>query len=96
MPLLHRSCQLGSRMCVWSLHVAHFRSFYTCNAQQESRLEKHYGLVFALQVSVPEATVNLVHSHGNEFAEVAGGLFRVCITEIQTTFAVEDGELDTR
>lgn len=68
--------------------------------QQEEELETHYGLVLALQVNVPDASLDLVQSSApdepEDPADILAGLFRVSFSDVQTTLAIDEDVRDMR
>ena len=63
-------------------------------------MESHYGLVLALQVHVPDASLDLVQSLPADELEDAsdspGGLFRITFSDVQTTLAIDEDVRDMR
>lgn len=55
-----------------------------------------YGLVLALQVTVPCARLTFVQSLSAEFPDHPHQMFRLEVSDIQTAVALEDGEQDVR
>ena len=58
--------------------------------------ERSYGLVLALQVSLPIVAVHAVQSLNAEFPDHAQPLFQFCLSEVQYTLAAEDSLQDVR
>lgn len=55
-----------------------------------------YGLVLALQVTVPCTRLTLVQSLSAEYPDHPRQMFRLELSDIQTAVALEDGEQDIR
>lgn len=55
-----------------------------------------YGLVLALQVSIPRACLTCVQSLSAEFPDHPRQMFRLEVSDIQTAVALEDTEQDVR
>ncbi|KAK9808775.1 hypothetical protein WJX72_003363 [[Myrmecia] bisecta] len=65
-------------------------------AQDGHREDHSYGLVLAMHISVPIVAITLVQSRSAEASDDARNLFRISLTTIDTTLALEDGEQDAR
>lgn len=63
---------------------------------QAKREKAGYGLVLALQVSVPHACLTCVQSLSAEFPDHPRQMFRLEVSDIQTAVALEDTEQDIR
>lgn len=55
-----------------------------------------YGLVLALQVTIPCARLTLVQSLSAEYPDHPRHMFGLEVSDIQTAVALEDGEQDVR
>jgi len=55
-----------------------------------------YGLVLALQVTVPCTRLTLVQSLSAEYPDHPRQMFRLEVSDIQTAVALEDSEQDIR
>ena len=64
--------------------------------EADKHLERSYGLVVALQVSLPIVAVHAVQSLNADFPDHAQPLFQFCLSEVQYTLAAEDRLQDIR
>ena len=60
------------------------------------KMGHNYGLVLALQFSLPIVAVHAVQSLNAELPDHAQPLFQVCLSEVQYTLAAEDNMQDIR
>lgn len=67
---------------------------------QEEEEEVHYGLVLALQVNIPEASLDLVQSLAesplDSPIDMMAGVFRISFSDVQTTLAIDEDVRDMR
>lgn len=63
---------------------------------QAAQSSSGYGLVLALQVSLPCTRLTLVQSLSAEYPDHPRQMFRLEVSDIQTAVALEDGEQDIR
>lgn len=67
-----------------------------CGWVQVEAEQAGYGLVLALQVTVPCTRLTLVQSLSAEYPDHPRHMFRLEVSDIQTAVALEGGEQDIR
>jgi len=66
---------------------------------QDEQSESHYGLVLALQLHIPDLSLDLVQSAAADDplpSDLLGGLFRITFSDLQTTLAIDEDIQDMR
>ena len=64
--------------------------------QAPSAADASYGMVLALQMTVPKAMLTLVQCLSADYPDHPKDLFQLRLTNVQSSFALENGRQDVR
>ena len=64
--------------------------------QAPSTADASYGMVLALQMTVPKAMLTLVQCLSADYPDHPKDLFKLQLTNVQSSFALENGRQDVR
>ena len=64
--------------------------------QAPSSADASYGMVLALQMTVPKAMLTLVQCLSADYPDHPKDLFELQLTNVQSSFALENGRQDVR